>query len=167
MRRTATTVMALGLLLLVACSGSEKGSSPPPSNVPTTATASVSPETSSPAVTASSWKSFQLPSRNIGCSYFRSELRCDILSGLQPEPSGECMLDWTGIAIGGTGQPRPVCAGDTAYDMKAEVLEYGQAWSRGGISCESKTSGLICRNDSAHEFMLSREDWSLESSSEE
>ena len=161
MRRTSTAFVALGLLLLVACSRSESSSPPTPSSMPEPSTTAAAPETPSPAVAASSWKSFQLPSRNIGCMYFGKELRCDILSGIQPEPSGDCLLDWTGIAIDAAGSPQPVCAGDTAYDMKAEVLEYGQTWTRDGISCESKTSGLFCTNGSANGFMLSREAWSV------
>jgi hypothetical protein len=36
--------------------------------------------------------SFRTPSRNIACLYAFQMLRCDILSGLRPEPRGRCEL---------------------------------------------------------------------------
>ncbi len=86
-------------------------------------------------------------------------LRCDILSGLKPEPRGRCELDWTGVAMG-TGKAGPACAGDTVYDLKAPVLGYGRTWRRGPFTCLSMRVGLSCSNRSGHGFFLSRESWS-------
>ena len=43
---------------------------------------------------------FRPPSGNIACGYYRPTLRCDVLSGLVPEPRGACELDWTGVSVG-------------------------------------------------------------------
>jgi hypothetical protein len=57
------------------------------------------------------------------------------------------------------GPAQPRCAGDTAYDQSAPVLEYGTAWQRGGFTCVSMTNGVECRNKENHGFLLSRETW--------
>jgi hypothetical protein len=105
---------------------------------------------------------FQTPSRNVGC-LFSSEaarrpayLRCDILSGLAPEPKRPCELDWTGFGIGPSGRANPVCAGDTVYARNARVLPYGWRWKRGPFTCVAKRSGLRCTNAAARGFVLAR-----------
>jgi hypothetical protein len=110
---------------------------------------------------ASAFETFQLPSRNIGCTYERASrvLRCDILSGLQPEPRRPCELDWTGITLTARGRAVPQCAGDTAYDQRARVLGYGSSWRRGEISCRSSRDGLRCTNRRGRGFFLSRLRW--------
>jgi hypothetical protein len=104
---------------------------------------------------------FRLPSGNIGCVYAAqgASLRCDILSGLRPQPRGRCELDWTGLTITATGRARPQCAGDTAVDRRSRVIAYGRTWRRNGIVCQSATTGLTCRNRSARGFFLSRARW--------
>ena len=42
---------------------------------------------------------FKMPSKNVGCAYFSGTLRCDILSGLKPEPTEGCPYDWVGLVI--------------------------------------------------------------------
>jgi len=108
-----------------------------------------------------SWTAFQMPSHNVGCIFSNNELRCDILSGMRPEPKETCALDWTGLGIEATGRPGPVCAGDTAYDRHAKVLFYGANWGRGGITCYSRQSGLECTNTSGHGFTLAQEQWTV------
>lgn len=102
---------------------------------------------------------FQMPSKNIGCTEGEDVLVCDILSGLQPEPDGQCELDWTGMEMERLGPSQPRCAGDTAYVQSAPVLEYGEAWQRNGFLCVSMTTGLDCTNEDSHGFTLSREQW--------
>jgi hypothetical protein len=102
---------------------------------------------------------FQMPSGNIGCLLAGDHLRCDILSGLSPEPERRCELDWTGLSIGRETRAQPVCAGDTVFDRNSPVLGYGQRWRRDGIVCVSRRSGLRCRNHFDHGFFLSRDDW--------
>ena len=108
---------------------------------------------------------FRTPSSNIGCA-FSSEpgrvgpyLRCDILSGLKPKPPRPkgCHLDWTfGFQMRWKGRATGVCAGDTTVDRRAKVLRYGSTWSRSGLSCTSRRTGLHCHNRSGHGFLLSR-----------
>lgn len=102
---------------------------------------------------------FQTPSGNIHCRQSGRTLRCDILSGLKPEPKKRCELDWTGLSLGREGRARPQCAGDTVADHDAPVLEYGDQWQRNGRRCVSLESGLHCSNFGGWHFKLSREDW--------
>lgn len=86
-------------------------------------------------------------------------LRCDILSGLRPEPARLCEGDWTGVSMLETKRAGAVCAGDTVYDRSAPVLGYGRAWVRNGFRCVSRRSGLTCTNRRSNGFFLSRERW--------
>jgi hypothetical protein len=115
-----------------------------------------------PAAAASS-NFFQLPSKNIGCAYSARPafLRCDIRTGLKPAPRAKCELDWTGLEISSTGRARPTCAGDTAILPSAPILAYGRTWSRGGITCRSRTTGLRCTNRSGRGFRLARLSWRI------
>ena len=155
-------VLLLGLVLaLAACGG---GSTETVTVVGATQTVvdtvTVEPvptiTTTTPALTS---RTFQMPSKNIGCTEGEGVLVCDVLSGLQPEPKKQCELDWTGMEMETLGPAQPRCAGDTAYDQSAPVLEYGASWSRGGFTCASMTNGLQCRNRENHGFLLSRESW--------
>jgi hypothetical protein len=114
-----------------------------------------------PQPTARHDRRFQMPSKNIGCGFDSGVLRCDILSGLQPEPSEPCELDWTGIVLEADGAASPQCAGDTIYEGSAPVLAYGETWSREGISCASTRSGLDCQSAARHGFELARAAWSV------
>ena len=102
---------------------------------------------------------FKMPSKNIHCAIFSGNLRCDILSGMKPEPQGECELDWTGMILSKNGKASPVCAGDTVVKKGSQTLEYGQRWSRNKIHCKSKMTGLRCANNKGHGFFLSRDEW--------
>ncbi len=102
---------------------------------------------------------FQLPSRNIGCLLGGGVLRCDILSGLSPEPATACELDWVGIVLEREGAAEPQCAGDTVYQGAAPTLAYGETWRRKGFECESSDSGLSCRSPGGATFKLARDGW--------
>jgi hypothetical protein len=153
-------------LLLVACGGGESVSTV---TVTTTATETVV-STATTTVTAATTlavapdlatRAFQLPSRNIGCLLAGSMLRCDILSGLAPEPDGACDFDWVGLVLGPTGEAEPNCGSDTVYDGRSPTLAYGSTWGRDGILCESSESGLACRNREGRGFTLARGSWSV------
>jgi hypothetical protein len=105
---------------------------------------------------------FKMPSRNVGCTFYGGTLRCDILSGLVPEPTGACPNDWVGLVITTGGAAEPQCAGDTVYDRHAPTLGYGNTWKRGGITCTSSEAGLRCSNKAGHAFTLAREGWSVD-----
>jgi hypothetical protein len=102
---------------------------------------------------------FQMPSRNIGCALAGGILRCDLLSGLRPEPGAACELDWVGVILPRDSAAEPLCAGDTVYDRAAPTLAYGWTWRRAGFACESRESGLNCTNRAGGEFSLAREGW--------
>jgi len=104
-------------------------------------------------------KKFQMPSGNIACLYHSGTLRCDIRSGLEPEPKRDCEVDWTGLTVEADGKAGPVCAGDTVADPNARTLKYGAKWKRNGIVCRSRRTGLRCHNRKHHGFFLSRDDW--------
>lgn len=119
------------------------------------------------SASASTSNSFQTPSRNIGCIYVapfastdRPYLRCDIGGGLHPLPPRpkSCDLDWGyGYALFNTGPAKPFCAGDTAHDPKAPILQYGRSWRKRPFTCTSRAIGLRCTNRSGHGFFLSRQ----------
>lgn len=112
-----------------------------------------------PASAAMRSRTFEMPSGNIACGYYRQVLRCDIRSGLKPEPRRDCEVDWTGLAVEADGKAGPVCAGDTVADPDAPTLEYGAKWKRNGIVCRSRRSGLRCHNRKNNGFFLSRDSW--------
>ena len=91
---------------------------------------------------AVSTPTFQMPSRNIGCRFGFQQLRCDILSGLEPVPDEACDFDWVGVSMGVTGPAAANCGSDTVYESVAPALEYGSTWSRGEIVCESHEIAL-------------------------
>ncbi len=158
-------LLLVGLVLLaVACGGGSTSTVTTAVTVvetqpaPATATEQPTPtvDTTNPALTS---RRFQMPSKNIGCQTGEGVLVCDILSGLNPEPKQKCELDWTGMEMERLGPAQPRCAGDTAYDQTAPVLEYGTSWQGAGFTCVSMTNGLECRNEEHHGFLLSREKW--------
>jgi hypothetical protein len=108
---------------------------------------------------------FRTPSKNIACAYSPAEfghaatLRCDILSGLKPQPQKRCELDWVGAVMTRRGKAHPLCAGDTVHDKRAPILRYGQTWKHRGFGCRSRRIGLKCRNRAGHGFFLSRQRW--------
>ena len=104
---------------------------------------------------------FRMPSGNIACDVYGNFLRCDILSGLRPEPRAACKLDWTGLTVTVTGRAWPTCAGDTVFDPRAPVLRYDRSWRRGGFSCRSRRTGLRCTNRRGRGFFLARERWQI------
>jgi hypothetical protein len=118
---------------------------------------------------------FKTPSGNIVCFHSpgpkdmpEAFLVCGIKSGLNPPPprrtcrEGDPVSDRVVLPATGPVQVPP-CAGDPGpflgLQVGARVLAYGQAWSDGGIRCDSAITGLTCRNSSGRGFFLSRERW--------
>jgi hypothetical protein len=105
---------------------------------------------------------FSTPSGNIGCVYFKPQLRCDIRNGLSPmasRPRGcPTYTDWgQGLTLNAK-TAGVVCAGDTSLGAPYAV-PYGKTWRRDGITCWSRLTGLTCKNARGHGFFLSRESW--------
>ena len=109
---------------------------------------------------------FRMPSNNIFCAYVVSSspyakyVRCDIMSGIKPKPTGKCKYEGSrGISadISVTGRATFPCSSDTVYNKSAPKLNYGYTWRRGGFTCKSTLAGLRCSNLSGHGFFLSRQ----------
>lgn len=103
---------------------------------------------------------FRTPSKNIYCGYGRPWLRCDISSGLKPKPQkpAGCDFDWgQTYLLSATGHARLGCVSDSVFSPTSRVLPYGSRWSRGGITCLSKATGLRCANRVGHGFFMSRQ----------
>jgi hypothetical protein len=119
----------------------------------------------SPVHAAAPYPGFYTPSKNISCAYnppfgrYSGTIRCDIFSGLVPEPRGACDVDWTGLSLSPVGRGQPVCAGDTVADRRLRVLAYGSRWRHRGFTCLSRRVGVTCRNTRGHGFFLSRAAW--------
>ena len=123
---------------------------------------------------------FHTPSGNIVCAWdlgdagYAPYIRCDIRSGLRPAPARPrgCPHDidfGQGLELSavpkrnerGSGTAGVVCAGDTVLGERGPPLAYGSRFSRGGITCVSRATGLTCRNAAGRGFFLSRERWQL------
>jgi hypothetical protein len=111
-------------------------------------------------------RSFQSPSKNIGCIGDGSFVRCDIREKdwSTSRPKG-CPKDsdyGQGLAIGRRARRGGVvCAGDTALNA-GKVLGYGKALKFGnGLRCKSMRSGVRCRNKAGHGFKISRQSYRL------
>jgi hypothetical protein len=105
-----------------------------------------------PALTG---KEFIMPSRNVAClvqdvsleggSGLSKRLYC-----LRNEPTTlAVMLDERGLESWPTD-------GDTQFNWEAPMLAYGESWWHDGFSCESLTSGVVCRHEDYGSFKLSR-----------
>ncbi|OCO97993.1 MULTISPECIES: hypothetical protein [unclassified Ensifer] len=112
-----------------------------------------------PVRPAGEQESFIMPSGNIGCVYTPAggtavyqpqdggpELACDIVSPRYVRATlgraGAAMLNHA--------------IGDPSCCSAGQVLDYGQTWSQGPFSCRSERTGLSCRRDDGHGFVLSR-----------
>lgn len=105
---------------------------------------------------------FHMPSGNIGCLYAFGSVRCDIASGLRPQPAlGICPEDqaWVGVVLTSELFAEPNCAGDGVIVPTSPELTYGQTWSKGDITCKSHEDGLRCQNSRERGFTLSRAEW--------
>ena len=166
----ALAAAALAVMLLPASCGGDEPDPAAVSTVTTTVTTTATvtttvtetepTDTSGADDSGDSTVAFQMPSGNIGCLFGFRQLRCDILSGLEPEPTETCEFDWVGVDLGVTGPAAANCGSDTVYDGDAPTLAYGSTWSRGGIVCESDESALSCTNSEGHGFTLARGSWS-------
>ena len=111
---------------------------------------------------------FRTPTNNIHCMLNDFEptpdnpisLRCDIreTDNRLPRRPRSCDLEWgTTFAIATEGRRGELwCVGDTTFDEKHTVLEYGHFWQKAGFTCRSEQSGVTCFNSKMHGFLISR-----------
>ena len=89
-------------------------------------------------------RSFQTPSRNIVCLYFKGpQLRCDVRS-----------LNDTAFTLDRRHRAKRVHVTDAV--PAGPVLAYGRSLRLGPFTCRSRRAGLTCRSSSSHGFFLSR-----------
>jgi hypothetical protein len=97
-------------------------------------------------------RSFQTPSRQIGCLISTSTraaetfVRCDPL-----------FLNDRAYTVSATGRGRTIRISDTVADPDAPVLAYGRRVRLGPFTCVSRRTGLTCRNRRDHGFAISRQ----------
>ncbi|NJK46652.1 MAG: hypothetical protein HC933_22540 [Pleurocapsa sp. SU_196_0] len=104
---------------------------------------------------------FQTPSGNIHCLFDPEErvLRCDLaqFDGKPLPRPKDCELDWgNSFYLAARGKPGGVCHGDTVMAPNNPKLGYGKSWSKSGITCVSRQTGLRCVNLDRRGFELSR-----------
>ncbi len=104
---------------------------------------------------------FRSPTGNIGCVLLAGNARCDIerRAWSPPRRPSSCpaVVDFgQGLQMQATGAPGFVCAGDTAREPSAPILEYGQASRVGPFECVSRATGMTCtRPSDGHGFFIS------------
>ncbi|MDX6523673.1 MAG: hypothetical protein QOI17_1186 [Gaiellales bacterium] len=168
-------LVGLTAAAVTGCSGNDTSASSGPGGV--TVSGSVATTPAPPLVPkrlvqycghAPACDDFASPTGNIRCfatAGFGRYVECDIASGLRPpQAKGSCDLDQPGLVVKATGVAAPDCRGDptpAGLDDKIPALPYGQIWSRFGLSCTSRITGITCRNGDGHGFFLSRERWAL------
>ncbi len=112
-----------------------------------------------PAFGASS-PGFRSPSGNIVCAQNEVAVDCDLratTNGRPPRPPS-CLFDYgyRYRIYPGLPRGRRLCTSDALDDTGLPTLGYGRSWTRAGITCASRRSGVTCRNRAGHGFFLSR-----------
>lgn len=108
---------------------------------------------------------FHTPSNNIHCAGFTDEngpaVDCEVLeitrsTAPQKRPA-DCDLEWGHrFSLNEHGLPSMGCTGDTVRDPNGKVLDYGQAFAVGTITCSASEKGLNCENPEGHGFFVSK-----------
>lgn len=167
----AATVVGLGIALAVVVAGDDSGDTKTViRNVTvtrpgTTTTSSTQTTTPVKPISVVRLQMFKTPTGNIGCGIYEGSARCDIRKRdwTPPPKPANCELDWgQGISVGKTGDASFVCAGDTANDPAAPILDYNEDSRIGNITCASREAGVTCTNrSSGHGFLINRERYRL------
>lgn len=116
--------------------------------------------------TVTSLTGFTSPSGNIGCIIDRKSVRCDVQKRQWDPPSrpASCNdnVDYgQGITLSAGAAPEFVCAGDTTLGS-GPVLPYGESIAAGLIRCDSKETGMSCRDmETGRGFTISIEAYKL------
>ncbi len=116
---------------------------------------------------------FNSPTGNIKCYYnphglakpgFTPVVHCglehaDYAMKLQRRcPAG----DWHGFTLTSTGRPVLYCPGGASGDRVAyKTLAYGQSRQLGPFTCNSRSTGVTCRNRHGHGLFVSRQSYRL------
>ncbi|MBP1875137.1 hypothetical protein J2Z19_004870 [Ensifer adhaerens] len=163
MKLSVVGVVAFVFLSIVAqATTALAGGAPPPRLPPPDTQQPQTTPQSTPqptAIPAAEQEEFVMPSGNIGCIFTPAggtatyqpvdggpELSCDIIAPRYVRAT----LGRSGAATINREVGDPSCC------SAAPVLEYGATWSGGPYSCTSERTGLSCRRDDGHAFVLSR-----------
>ncbi len=118
------------------------------------------------------------PSGNIRCLLVPgvnapSRLLCTIVRATYAAKlQARCMgptgagVDWHGFELDPRGRGNPTCSGGILYNPTTQhpsftVVPYGASWRAGAFTCQSRTTGVTCRNRHGHGLFLSRSSWSV------
>ncbi len=122
-----------------------------------------------PAGAATSLPGFHSPSGNIRCLLLAgspANLLCNIgqavyTKQLQDQCMARASLDWHGFMLPAARKGTPECSGGILYTQRPVYvnLPYGTSWRRGGFTCDSRRTGVTCRNSHGHGLFLARESW--------
>lgn len=159
------TLACVAAVAIAACGDDEGGKTTTVVETVTTATTTATTGTSTTPGASQSFAAFQSPSKNIGCVAQDGYARCDIRDRDWQPPArpADCDVDYgQGLSVQAGEAATFVCAGDTALDDAAPVLEYGTATKRGLVQCESAQAGITCRDEeTGRGFFISRQSYKL------
>jgi len=116
------------------------------------------------------------PSGNIKCLYVPgvgtpSRLLCSVAHArYAAKLQSRCMgptgvgVDWHGFDLTSTGRGNLLCTGGILYNPATQhprylLVGYGKNWRQGVFTCQSRSSGVTCRNRGGHGLFLSRSAW--------
>ena len=116
---------------------------------------------------------FHSPSGNIKCFYVpgpTSVLRCQIRRASYAKRltaycgSPPIGVDWAGFELTPTRKGAVTCSGGVLYSPERQVpvfvnQPYGTTWRHGAFRCDSRRSGVTCRNRTGHGLFISRASW--------
>jgi Family of unknown function (DUF6636) len=116
------------------------------------------------------------PSGNISCLFVPgggSNLLCAIGHSsyggalqnrcMQPDGSG---VDWHGFELRATKAGQVLCTGGILYSPDTQkphyvTLPYGKSWHHASFTCESRRTGVTCKNRAGHGLFVSRESYRI------
>jgi hypothetical protein len=114
---------------------------------------------------------FRSPTGNIQCYYdpkaFRPPngtkrlLTCGLRhADYSMQLQRRCLAgDWHGFTLFAKGSPTIFCAGNANYAIRPvyATLTYGRSWQGGPFTCDSRITGVTCRNRTGHGLFISRQ----------
>jgi hypothetical protein len=109
---------------------------------------------------------FRSPTGNIKCFVVRS-LYCEIdKANYRQRLQARCGLDWHGFELNAMSRAKSYCTSNAAYNMGTErpnnaKLAYGKSFRHGVFTCQSRVTGVTCRNRNGHGLFLSRQAWRI------
>ncbi|HSP71279.1 MAG TPA: DUF6636 domain-containing protein [Gaiellaceae bacterium] len=128
--------------------------------------------TAAPAAAKTVLPGFHSPSGTIRCLLAPGRvLRCDLrradyAAALQARcmRPGGAGVDWHGFELPAARKGTVTCSGGILYNPGTQRpayanLPYGQTWRRGPFTCDSRVTGVTCRNTGGHGLFVSRQSW--------